>query len=137
MACTGGLSPSTQRAYQSGKKHYLNFCRNIAIASGRAYPLSARGISTDRKSPTSSSKILLVSSKTLTDFTRHGRLSMPHLELVVRGLKQEQAGIPQKVRLPIILAILRKYIRSEKQMLTGITLYCGLLWIFKSGRGSD
>jgi len=34
--------------------------------------------------------------------------SMPRLELVVRGLKKEQAGCPLKPRLPITLAILRQ-----------------------------
>ena len=34
--------------------------------------------------------------------------SMPRLELVVRGLKREQAGAPSKPRLPITPAILRQ-----------------------------
>ena len=34
--------------------------------------------------------------------------SMPRLELVVRGLKREQAGQPSKPRLPITPAILRQ-----------------------------
>ena len=34
--------------------------------------------------------------------------SMPRLELVVRGMKKEQAGRPKKVRLPITPSILRQ-----------------------------
>ena len=34
--------------------------------------------------------------------------TMPRLELVIRGLKKEQAGLPKKTRLPITPAVLRQ-----------------------------
>ena len=38
--------------------------------------------------------------------------TMPRLELVIRGLKKEQAGLPKKTRLPITTAILRQIRRK-------------------------
>ena len=105
-----GLAFSTRSA--SGREEVLfellHPGKNNTIASGGACPVPVCDISMDRGSPTSESKILLVSSETLEDFTRPGISSMLRLELVVCGLKLEQTGTPGKVRLPITPTILIK-----------------------------
>ena len=51
--------------------------------------------------------------------------SMPRLELVVRGLKREQAGQPSKPRLPITPAILRQIHKNFKDSCDWDTI---MLW---------
>ena len=65
--------------------------------------------------------------------------SMPRLELVVRGLKREQAGQPSKPRLPITPAILRQIHTNFKDshdwdtiMLCAAMCLC-FFWFLRSG----
>ena len=103
--------------------------RNSTIASGGAYPLPfvvflrTEGL----RHQTAKSYLSAVRHLQISQGLGDPRISsMPHLELVVRGLKREQAGIPGKARLPITPAILKNiYTRSGKQMLTRIIQCCG------------
>jgi len=82
VACTGGAYHLPLRGHTSQGRNAIWTPAGTSPLPVEEHTLSARGISTHRRSPTSNSKILLVSSKTLTDFTRSGRPSMPHLELL-------------------------------------------------------
>ena len=109
-----GLAQSTQRAYASGKRRYLNFCERLGVP-----PL-----------PTTEGQLCYFvgflkdqglrhqTVKSYLSAVRHLQISqgkgdpkmgtMPRLELVIWGLKKEQAGLPKKTRLPITPAILRQ-----------------------------
>ena len=51
--------------------------------------------------------------------------SMPQLELIVRGMKREQAGQPTRTRLPITPEILRRIHQHWKEM--GRMGYCNVM----------
>ena len=80
------------------------------------------------------SQIISVSGASPADFPRNGdpRISaMPRLELVVRGMKRMQAGVPSKPRLPITPEILHKIRAAWDQsdqwdhiMLWGVMCLC-------------
>jgi len=109
-----GLAPATQKTYLAGKRRYLQFCQRsgsqpVPVAEGSLCRfvafLQMEGLRHSTVKAYLSAVRHLQVSQGLGDPQMS---SMPRLELVVRGLKREQAGAPSKPRLPITPAILRQ-----------------------------
>ena len=109
-----GLAPATQKAYQAGKKRYLDFCRRsglqpLPVAEGGLCRFVAFLQVEGLRHSTVKSYLSAVRHLQISQALGDPRMdTMPRLELVVRGLKREQAGIPPKPRLPITPVILRQ-----------------------------
>lgn len=113
-----GLAPSTQRAYGTGKKRYLNFCERLGapslpVTETRLCQFVAFLKLEGLRHQTVKSYLSAVRHMQISQGLDDPRISgMPRLELVIRGMKRMQAGLPSKPRLPITPAILRR-IRAE------------------------
>ena len=113
-----GLSPSTQKVYSAGKKRYLNFCERLGspplpVTETRLCQFVAFLRLERLRHQTAKSYLSAVWHLQISQGMDNLCISsMPRLELVIRGMKQMQAGLSSKPRFPITPAILRK-IRVE------------------------
>ena len=113
-----GLAPSTHQAYSAAKKRYLNFCECLGappmpvsenkLCQFVAFLRLKRPCNQTAKSYLSAVRQLQI----FQGMEDPHISSMPRLELVIRDMKQMQAGVPSKQWLPITLAILQS-IRTE------------------------
>ena len=143
-----GLAQCTQRAYASGKRRYLNFCERLGVP-----PIPATkgqlcyfvGFLKDQGLWHQTEKSYLSAVHHLQISQRKGDPkmgTMPRLELVIQGLKKEQAGLPKKTRFPITPAILRQIRQKwesdgaewEYIMLWAVVSLC-FFWFSEVGRG--
>ena len=108
-----GLAASTQRVYASGKRKYLEFCKQFGVSP---VPVSEQGLVSFVASMVKHG-LKHATIKSYLSAVRHlqvsvgggdpGIGSMPQLGLIVCGVKKEQVGVPKQTRLPITPAILR------------------------------
>lgn len=109
-----GLAPSTIKAYASGKRRYLDFCKRLVASP---LPASEQQLcyfvaflsEEDLKHQTIKSYLSAVRHLQISHGMGELNMgAMPRLELVVRGLKRRQASLQTKPRLPITPSILLK-----------------------------
>ena len=96
IVCTRHVAPSTQRAYMERKRQYLDFCLQ---AGASHHPMPADEQASLWHFKKWKVRLLAVSHSQISKGLRDPKVSaMPHIELVVRGLKRDQVSIPDTYR---------------------------------------
>ena len=141
-----GLAPSTQRAYLAGKKKYLKFCQETGIAplpvtEQKLIGMVAFAVNQGLKHQTIKCYLSAVRHLQISCGGGDPRVeSMPLLELMLRGSRKEQSGIPKRTRLSITPSILEQLCRvwnrdsSDRDNIMLWAVCCvGFFGFFRSG----
>ena len=109
-----GIASSTSRSYTSARKRYFAFCEQFSLPplplTERTACLFASFLTQQGLKPQSISVHLaaLRHLEVSAGLNPLLRAALPHLQYVLRGIKQAQDSASQRVRLPITAAIMRQ-----------------------------